>query len=142
LAAALSFGCDRGGEGGAITNYPDPSVYERDPEFAGEWLGEVAGLSGELNIGELEPGKFFGSFKADDGSAEYVLLLEQSFVEQASGGRAPSNRMLFTWQDGRGGRGNGWLLINREDTALTGKFGYDSAVDGLGDWSFIRFDEA
>lgn len=139
LALLAAGGCDRG-DGSALTNYPDPAVYEQDPEFAGEWLGEVAGVSGELDVGDLEPGKYFGNFKADDGSVNYVLLLEQTFVEQENGGRAPSNRLLFTWQDGRGGRGNGWLLINREDTAITGKFGYDEAVDGLGDWSFIRFD--
>ena len=44
----------------------------------------------------------------------------------------------FTWQNGLGSRGKGWLLINREDTALTGSFGYGVATEGLGEWSFER----
>ena len=51
-----------------------------------------------------------------------------------------TNQVLFTWQDGRGSLGNGWLLINREDTALTGEFGYDPDTIGAGSWTFIRIE--
>jgi hypothetical protein len=135
----LAAGCDRRESAGPV--YPDAEAYERDPSFAGEWLGDVTDVPGVLTLGELSPGSFFGSFKADAGRPEYVLLLEQTMVDDPGGGIVPSNRMTFTWQDGLGGRGHGWLLINREDTALTGSFGYDKATEGLGSWTFIRVDE-
>lgn len=120
------------------TNYPPASVYEVDPLFTGEWTGDVDGLPGTLTIGELDERSFFGSFVTSDRSTEYTLLLEHSHVETEEGGEAPSNRTIFTWQDGLGSRGKGWLLINREDTALTGSFGYGVATEGLGQWSFVR----
>lgn len=120
--------------------YPEATVYDRDPQFIGEWVGEVGGVWGILTLGELEPHRYFGSFTADDGSVEYVLMLEQSLVRDDRGAEAPSNRVTFTWQDGLGGRGRGWLLVNREDTALTGSYGYDNAVQGLGDWTLMRSD--
>jgi hypothetical protein len=120
------------------SNYPPASVYEIDPEFAGEWTGDVDGLPGTLKIGELDERTFFGSFVTDDGSTEYTLLLEHTYVDTEEGGEVPSNRTTFTWQDGLGSRGKGWLLINREDTALTGSFGYGLATSGLGEWSFRR----
>lgn len=120
------------------TNYPPASVYEVDPLFTGEWTGDVDGLPGTLTIGELDERSFFGSFVTADRSTEYTLLLEHSYVETEEGGEAPSNRTIFTWQDGLGSRGKGWLLINREDTALTGSFGYGVATEGLGQWSFVR----
>lgn len=104
----------------------------------GEWSGDVGEFTGTLVMGELGPLSFFGSFRADDGLTEYVLLLEQSTVESPGGGIVPSNRMKFTWQDGLGGRGHGWLLINRDDTALTGSFGYAKATVGLGNWTLAR----
>ena len=144
LALATCCGAARcGGAGAGSTHapdYPTAEVYDRDPDFSGEWVGEVGSMPGELQLGLLEPGKYFGSFRSDDGSAEYVLLLEQTMVTSEVGGSAPSNRMTFTWQDGQGGRGLGWLLINREDTALTGSFGYGRATEGLGTWTFIRFE--
>lgn len=120
--------------------YPDAVVYERDPQFVGEWVGEVGAVWGILTLGELEEHRYFGSFVADDGSVEYVLLLEQSLLADPRGALSPSNRVTFTWQDGLGGRGRGWLLINREGTALTGSYGYDNAVEGLGDWTLMRSD--
>ncbi|TPV95782.1 MAG: hypothetical protein B7733_08150 [Myxococcales bacterium FL481] len=120
--------------------YPEATVYARDPQFVGEWVGEVGGMWGILTLGELEPHRFFGSFVADDASVEYVLMLDQSLVRDDRGAEAPSNRVVFTWQDGQGGRGRGWLLVNREDTALTGAYGYDNAVQGLGEWTLIRSD--
>ncbi len=124
--------------GGVMTNYPPASVYEVDPLFEGEWTGDVDGLPGTLTIGELDERAYFGSFVTDDHSTEYTLLLEHTYVETEEGGEAPSNRTIFTWQDGLGSRGKGWLLINREDTALTGSFGYGVATEGLGQWSFVR----
>lgn len=140
---ALGLGCPkRGGQTGTpqSSNYPPASVYEIDPEFAGEWVGDVDGFQGTLRIGELDDRSFFGSFVTDDGVIEYTLLLEHTYVETDEGGEAPSNRTTFTWQDGLGSRGKGWLLVNREDTALTGSFGYGVATMGLGQWSFERVD--
>jgi hypothetical protein len=141
-------GCPTGGpvtpgddEAGDDGNYPPASVYELDPEFAGEWAGDIGGSPGTLTIGRLDERSYFGSFVTDDAAIEYTLLLQHSYVTTAEGGEVPSNRATFTWQDGLGSRGKGWLLINREDTAITGSFGYGQATSGLGDWSFIRFDE-
>lgn len=124
-----------------VANYPPASVYELDPEFAGEWTGDVGGSPGTLTVGRLDEASYFGSFVTDDGAIEYTLLLQHSFVTTSEGGEVPSNRATFTWQDGLGSRGKGWLLINREDSAVTGSFGYGQATSGLGDWSFIRFDQ-
>lgn len=120
------------------SDYPPASVYDIDPMFTGEWIGDVDGLPGTLNIGLLDERAYFGSFVTDDGSTEYTLLLEHTYLRTEEGGEVPSNRMLFTWQDGLGSRGKGWLLINRDDTALTGSFGYGLATTGLGQWSFER----
>lgn len=142
LASLLALGCPpiNGPDTGPVSqsNYPPASVYDIDPQFAGEWVGDVDGLSGTLKLGELDERTFFGSFVTDDGSTEYTLLLEHTYVDTEEGGEVPSNRTIFTWQDGLGSRGKGWLLINREDTALTGSFGYGLATTGLGQWSFER----
>ena len=92
-------------------------------------------------IGELDDRSFFGSFVTVDGAVEYTLLLDHTYVDTDEGGEVPSNRAVFTWQDGLGSRGKGWLLINQEDTALTGSFGYGTATTGLGQWSFERVSE-
>jgi hypothetical protein len=143
LAACPVGGLVEPGTGGGDegSDYPPASVYELDPEFAGEWVGDVGGSNGTLTIGKLDQNSYFGSFVTDDGAVEYTLLLQHSYVTTAEGGEVPSNRTTFTWQDGLGSRGKGWLLINREDTAITGSFGYGQATSGLGDWSFIRYDE-
>lgn len=137
----LSLGCPGTGNNGAnsqVSNYPPASVYDIDPEFAGEWIGDVGGTGGTLMIGELDERSFFGSFVTDDGAVEYTLLIEHTYVDTEDGGEVPSNRTTFTWQNGLGSRGKGWLLINREDTALTGSFGFGVATSGLGEWSFER----
>lgn len=138
LLAALGCPGNSVGPSTSQSNFPPASVYEFDPEFAGEWIGDVDGLAGTLKIGVLDERSFFGSFLTDDGGTEYTLLLEHTYVETEEGGEAPSNRTTFTWQDGLGSRGKGWLLINREDTALTGSFGYGLSTSGLGQWSFER----
>lgn len=147
VLAALLLACPgtggTGSTGGATsqTNYPPASVYEIDPQFAGDWVGDVDGIPGTLTIGELDERSYFGSFVTTDSSTEYTLLLEHSYVDTEEGGEAPSNRTIFTWQNGLGSRGKGWLLINREDTALTGSFGFGVATQGLGQWSFVRAEE-
>lgn len=138
----LCVGCPGGGGLGSTTSsataYPPASAYEIDPEFSGEWSGDIDGLRGTLSIGRLDDRSFFGSFVTDDQSVEYTLLLEHTFIDTQEDGEVPSNRTTFTWQDGLGSRGKGWLLINREDSALTGSFGFGVATSGLGEWSFVR----
>ena len=141
LAATMALGCPGiGGVGSSSepTNYPPASVYEIDPQFSGEWVGDVDGLRGTLNIGELDERALFGSFVTDEGGTEYTLLLEHTYVDTEDGGEVPSNRATFTWQDGLGSRGKGWLLVNRDDSAVTGSFGFGVATEGLGEWSFVR----
>jgi hypothetical protein len=141
LSLSALLGCPGSGDaGGYSTNYPAASIYEIDPEFSGEWVGDVGGVHGTLKVGTLDERSYYGSFVADDGDKEYTLLLEHSYVTTEEGSEVASNRTTFTWQDGLGSRGHGWLLINREDTALTGSFGYGAATEGLGDWSFVRVD--
>ncbi|NVB39928.1 hypothetical protein G6O69_18940 [Pseudenhygromyxa sp. WMMC2535] len=141
-AAALALAaCTSSLPGGSSTrsaSYPQASIYELEPEFAGEWRGDIGGLPGVLTIGELDERAYFGSFVTK--GTEYTLLLEHTYVTSEEGSEVPSNRTTFTWQDGLGSRGHGWLLINREDTALTGSFGYGAATEGLGAWSFVRED--
>lgn len=126
--------------------YPDAVSYAYEPHFVGRWSGRVGGSDGSpgtpgtLELGKLRERKLFGSFKSADGRTEYVLLLDHSMVMSATGGDVPSNRLTFTWQDGRGSRGLGWLLINREETALTGSFGYGETTSGLGTWTLTRAD--
>ena len=121
-----------------MSAYPPASVYEIDPEFSGEWTGDVDGLRGTLTIGSLDDRSFFGSFVTKDQSVEYTLLLEHTYIENDEDGEVASNRTTFTWQDGLGSRGKGWLLIDQRDMALTGSFGFGVATTGLGEWSFIR----
>ncbi|WP_157595804.1 hypothetical protein [Plesiocystis pacifica] len=146
VALAVGSACPGrgGGSGGSGTgnfrrpNYPVASVYEIDPDFEGEWRGDVAGLRGTLVIGPLDDRNYYGSFTTLDSNTEYTMLIEQSYVSTPEDEAVASNRALFTWQDGLGSRGHGWLLINRDDTALTGSFGYSAATEGVGSWSFTR----
>ena len=56
LACLLALGCPpiNGPDPGPASqsNYPPASVYDIDPQFAGEWVGDVDGLSGTLKLGE------------------------------------------------------------------------------------------
>ena len=117
---------------------PEAVSYGTAPKFDGEWVGEVGGMPGVLDVGDLGSGRSYAAFRGDDGLTEYVLLMEQTQVSTIGGAQVASNRMVYTWQDGQGARGRGWLLINREETALAGGFGLGDALDGHGDWSFIR----
>jgi len=129
VALALASGCKD--DGTQTSTIPPAEAYETPSEFTGEWIGEVDGQVGSLTITPLGPGRYRGLYAAEGVDIEYVLLLQQDLVQLV-----PGNRALFTWQDGRGGRGEGWLLINREDSALTGAFGERGLIDRP--WTFIR----
>ena len=118
--------------------FPEAVAFEITPDFTGEWYGEVGGMTGTLLLGDLNAGQLFGSFRSDGDATELVLLLDQVLLESESGGRVLGNRIDFTWQDGRGSRGQGWLMINREDTALTGESGQGERISGHGSWGFVR----
>jgi hypothetical protein len=133
LALALASGCrDDGTEAASI---PPAAAYETPSNFAGEWIGEVEGEVGTLTITSLGTGRYRGLYEGEDIEIDYVLLLEQDLVAVGSDSM-PGNRAVFKWQDGRGGRGEGWLLINREDSALTGAHGDHGMLDRP--WTFIR----
>jgi hypothetical protein len=139
IAAWLSTatGC---GEATAPT-IPPAELYRVPSNFAGDWIGEVGTVMGALEVRRIGHAKYYGSYSADDASIRYVLRLEQAVLAAEEGGdEVGANRVVFTWQDGRGGRGRGWLLINEEDTALTGEsFFGDEGGSGLA-WQFIRIE--
>lgn len=124
--------CDDGNQAPSI---PPAEAYDQPSDFAGEWIGEVDGQVGTLTITPLGTGRYRGLYEGEDVKLEYVLLLEQTLVPAGSSSIA-ANRATFTWQDGHGSRGEGWLLINREDSALTGAFGERGQLDRS--WTFIR----
>lgn len=138
LMVGMATGCT----GGLATgpSLPPAEAYAAPSDFAGVWVGEIGGKLGTLNVDDLGQGRYYGLFEADAEVVRYVLKLEQGDAPDANGNPAPSNRASFTWQDGRGGRGAGWLLINREDTALTGEFGYGESYGGGGTWAFVRIE--
>ena len=134
--AALGLAACSGG--GPDETTPPAHLYADPVSFVGEWLGEVSGIMGTLRVDELEPLRYRGHFRAEDEPMELVLAMERVQMPGPGESLRPTNQVLFTWQDGRGGRGAGWLLINREDTALTGEYGYDPSRGGAGSWTFIR----
>ena len=137
LVALCSLGCPRGLEEPA---YPSADVYQVPSDFTGEWIGEVEAVTGTLRIQELGAGRFYGAFRSDDGVTRYALSIDHVMKPGPDDTPRPSNLVTFTWQDGRGDRGAGWLLINREDSALTGEFGRGSDGSGFGAWTFIRLE--
>lgn len=124
--------------GAAAEVYPPPDVYDTPATFVGEWLGEVDATMGTLRISELEPLRYRGVFRSDDKAMFLVLSLDHVEVTVAPQETMHSNQARFTWQDGRGGRGHGYLIVGREDTSLTGQYGLGEDVDGSGEWTFIR----
>jgi len=119
---------------------PPAELYRVPSNFEGVWIGEVGAVMGTFEVEQLDH-KYRGRYVSDDTSTEYVMSLDQSMLAAEEGGeRVGANRVVFTWQDGRGGRGRGWLLINEEDSALTGEsyFG-DEGGSGLA-WQFIRIE--
>ncbi len=114
---------------------PPPERYDASPDFSGAWVGELAGIAGTLDVRGLGTGRYYGAFASDDRSSKYVLNMRQTFMQE---GAVLSNRVLFEWQDGRGGHGHGWMLVNREDSALTGAFGFGVQSENAGALTFIR----
>lgn len=133
LSLVLAPGCKD--DGTQAATMPPAEAYETPSDFSGEWIGEVEGQVGTLTISSLGPGRYRGRYEGEDVKVDYVLLLEQDLLPMGSDS-IPGNRAVFTWQDGRGGRGEGWLLINREDSALTGAFGERGLLERP--WTFIR----
>lgn len=141
LVLAVACACVRGGSGGEAVD-PTAPIAEVYPEgasdFAGEWVGESAGSFGTLKIERLAVDRYYASFASDDGLTRYVCNIRQVAATPEEGGAtAPGNLAVFTWQDGRGGRGQGWVLINRENSALTGEI----RVGGAAPLDFVRVDE-
>ncbi|WP_434415601.1 hypothetical protein [Nannocystis pusilla] len=117
---------------------PAGEVYpEGASDFTGEWVGESAGIFGTLTIQRLASDRYYGRFTSEDGLIRFVCNLRQIRATPPEGGAMlPSNLVTFHWQDGRGGRGGGYVLINRESSALTGEIRYG----GLGTLDFVRTD--
>ncbi|MCY1063102.1 hypothetical protein [Nannocystis sp. SCPEA4] len=140
LLLALAGGCERSGSSGEAVDItaPRPEVYpEGASDFTGEWVGESAGIFGTLSIQRLASDRYYGRFTSEDGLTRFVINLRQDRATPVAGGAMePGNLVRFTWQDGRGGRGEGWVLINRENSALSGEIRYG----GLGAWDFVRTD--
>lgn len=139
LLLALVGGCERGGAQEAVDiTAPAAEVYpEGASDFTGEWVGESAGVFGTLSIQRLASDRYYGRFTSEDGLTRFVCNLRQVQATPGAGGAMlPANLVVFTWQDGRGGRGQGWVLINREGSALSGEIRYG----GLGAWDFVRTD--
>ena len=129
--------CDEGG--GVTVQYPEAKSFAEPPIFVGAWKGTLGDFRGELQIGELSPREYFGNFDVGDGRHDVALLMEQSIVQSSSGGALPSNRILFTWQNGMGERGRGYLLIDESSTRLRGASGEGGAIEGM-KWDFTRVD--
>lgn len=141
VAFVAVVGCERGAGGEAVDiTAPSAEVYpEGASDFAGEWVGESAGVFGTLKIRRLAEDRYYGQFVSDDRLIRYVANLRQVRATPEAGGEmTPGNLAVFDWQDGRGGRGGGWVLINREDSALSGEIRFG----GLGAWDFVRVDAA
>ncbi|MBL4686619.1 MAG: hypothetical protein JKY37_18630 [Nannocystaceae bacterium] len=131
---------------------PPAEVYDQPPEFSGRWAGKVADVQGTLDISSIGNGVYRGVYRGAQVEVQYILKLEQTMRDggDATPGTGelpdareakPTNRITFTWQDGRGGRGLGWLMINRGSSALTGAFG-EGAGHIVGTWTFLRETDA
>jgi hypothetical protein len=118
---------------------PPAQVYDHPVEVEGRWHGEVGGVTGELRVEELGDLRYRGMFEATTIDRRYVMNMKQVEMPAADGKPAPSNLVQFEWQDGHGDRGAGWLLVNREGSALTGTFGRgENNTDGAGAWTFVK----
>ncbi len=121
--------------------FPPAEIFEKPGELAGSWRGEVGGVSGRLEVQPLGPSRYRGMFEADALVRRYILKIERIYADGPDGAKAPSNLARFDWQDGRGDLGSGWLLLNRDASALTGAFGRgDHVTEGAGTWTFLRDD--
>ena len=137
-AAVVMTACKPVQSGGG-SSAPMAEAYGDASDFAGEWVGESNGVLGALKIKALGPGRYYGQFAGDDGQTRFVVNMQQPLVSPVGGGDLLlGNLVRFTWQDGRGGRGDGWVLINPEDSALTGEIRVGSQGHAM---DFVRVDE-
>jgi hypothetical protein len=121
---------------------PVAEAYAKPSDFAGEWVGESNAVLGSLKVKALGgggdgPRRYYGQFAGDDGTTRFVLNFQQPLVTVGALGIA-GNLARFTWQDGRGGSGDGWVLINPEDSALTGEIRVGNSGQAM---DFVRVDE-
>lgn len=121
---------------------PVAEAYAKPSDFAGEWVGESNTVLGSLKVkslggGDDGPRRYYGQFTGDDGTTRFVINLQQPLVTVGDVAIA-GNLARFTWQDGRGGRGDGWVLINPEDSALTGEIRVGNSGEAM---DFVRVDE-
>jgi hypothetical protein len=138
-AATTLVACRPGAEGSVDPSVPSAEAYARPSNFVGEWVGESHSALGALKVNSLGPGRYYGQFVGDDGTTRLVLNMQQAMVAPEGASEAiPGNLARFTWQDGRGGRGDGWVLINPEDSALTGEIRLGNLAQAM---SFVRVDE-
>lgn len=115
---------------------PTAEVYDDGSDFAGAWVGKSNGVLGLLEVRSLGPGRYYAKFTSDDRLTRFVVNMKQPLVAVRDGAaKLPGNLVEFTWQDGRGGQGGGWVLINPTDTALDGVI---RAGGMTGPWTFIR----
>jgi hypothetical protein len=132
---ALAAACDKT----QAPDLPPAEVYVPPVDVTGKWRGEVAGVEGTLTVDDLAGAHYRGMFVASGITRRYVMNMEQVAAPGEGGAPAPTNLVKFEWQDGRGDRGEGWLLVNREGSALTGSFGRgEGATSGAGEWTFVR----
>ena len=141
LLLALVGGCVHGGPDGQAVDITTPTaeVYpDGASDFTGAWVGESAGVFGSLEVERLDPDRYYGRFTSQDGLVRFVCNMRQVQVAPEPGGAmTPGNLVVFTWQDGRGGRGQGWVLINRENSALSGEIRHGGAAA----WDFVRAED-
>ncbi|MEZ4379726.1 MAG: hypothetical protein R3A79_00140 [Nannocystaceae bacterium] len=127
--------CDHSGSPVTVAT-PPAELYDAPIEFAGTWRGESDEGMGKLEIRKLGNLRYYGRFAADDGLHTYVANMSQETVLQEDA-RQPANVLSFTWQDGRGGVGKGWLMIDQDSAALTGELVYGDS-QRRGSLAFVR----
>lgn len=127
--------CDKGG----TTTVPTPEVYETPIDVRGLWRGEIGGLGGELELTGLGRDRYRGVFQATGRSILYVMNVVHVRAPGPDNVPTLSNLMKFDWQDGRGDRGSGWLLVNEDGSVITGSFGRgEGNTEGAGEWTMVR----
>ena len=126
--------CSMGGGAGLVV--PKAEAYPTPSEFRGRWLGESDDSLGFLEIQELGGGRYYGRFSSEDRLRKYVANMTQQMATDGEE-QVPGNVLRFTWQDGRGGIGSGWLMVDEDSSALTGELVYgDSHRSGA--LAFVR----
>jgi hypothetical protein len=122
--------------GGTSLAVPLAEAYPTPSEFRGRWLGESDESLGFLEIQELGGGRYYGRFSSDDRLSTYVANMTQQMATDGDE-KVPGNVLRFTWQDGRGGVGSGWLMVDEDSSALTGELVYGDS-NRSGALAFVR----